>query len=48
MTEGGPRKLGSGSLDAGGSRGPGTAALLAAAIASGNPMGLIVSSGVKV
>lgn len=47
VMEQGLRKLGSGTLDAGGSKGPGTAAPLAVAIASGNPVGLIVSSGVK-
>ena len=48
VTERGLRKLGSGTLDTGGSKGPGTAVPLAVALASGNPVGLIVSSGVKV
>jgi hypothetical protein len=48
MTEQGLRKLGSGTLDAGGSKSPGAAVPLGVAIASGNPVGLIVSSGVKV
>jgi hypothetical protein len=41
------RKLGSGTVDAGGSKTPGVAAPLAAAVASGNPLGLIVSGGMK-
>jgi Domain of unknown function (DUF4410) len=48
MTAQGPRKLGSGKVEAGGSKGPGAAAPLAVAIATGNPLGLIVSSGMKV
>jgi hypothetical protein len=48
MTAQGLRKLGSGTVDAGGSKGPGAAAPLAVAVASGNPVGLIVSSGMKV
>ena len=48
MTAQGLRKLGSGTLDSGGSKGPGTAVPLGVAIATGNPVGLIVSSGVKV
>ena len=48
MTPQGLRKLGSGSTDSGGSKGPGAAAPAAVAIATGNPVGLIVSSGVKV
>ena len=48
LTEQGLRKLGSGTLDSGGNKGPGTAVPLAVALASGNPVGLIVSSGVKV
>ncbi len=48
VTAQGMRKLGSGSLDSGGSKGPGTAASLGVAIATGNPVGLIVSSGMKV
>jgi hypothetical protein len=48
VTTQGLRKLGSGTLDSGGSKGPGTAASLGVAIATGNPVGLIVSSGVKV
>jgi len=47
MTDRGLRKLGSGTVDAGGSKTPGVAAPLAAAIASGNPLGLIVSGGMK-
>lgn len=48
MTAQGLRKLGSGKVEAGGSKGPGVAAPLAVAVASGNPLGLIVSSGMKV
>jgi hypothetical protein len=48
MTDQGLRKLGSGTLDAGGSKGPGAALGLATLIASGNPAGLIVSTGLKV
>ena len=48
MTAQGLRKLGSGNLDSGGSKGPGTAVPLGVALATGNPVGLIVSSGVKV
>ena len=48
MTAQGLRKLGSGTVDSGGSKAPGTALPLAVAIASGNPLGLIVSSGMKV
>jgi hypothetical protein len=47
MTAQGLRKLGSGTVDTGGSKTPGVAAPLAIAIASGNPLGLIVSGGVK-
>jgi hypothetical protein len=48
MTDQGLRKLGSGTLDSGGSKGPGAALGLATLIASGNPAGLIVSTGLKV
>ena len=48
MTAQGPRKLGSGAVESGGSKTPGAAAPLAVAIATGNPLGLIVTSGVKV
>jgi Domain of unknown function (DUF4410) len=48
MTAQGLRKLGSGTVDSGGSKGPGAAAPLALAVATGNPLGLIVSSGLKV
>ena len=48
MTARGLRKLGSGTVDSGGSKGPGAAVPLAVAIASGNPLGLIVSTGLKV
>lgn len=48
MTDHGLRKLGSGDVDAGGSKSPGTAFSLASAVATGNPVGLIVSSAVKI
>jgi hypothetical protein len=48
LTEQGLRKLGSGSLDAGGSKGPGAALGVAGLVATGNPAGLIISSGIKV
>jgi hypothetical protein len=48
MTANGLRKLGSGTVDSGGSKGPGAAAPAAVAIATGNPVGLIVSSGMKI
>ncbi len=48
MTERGLQRLGSGEVDAEGSKSPGEAAPLAIALASGNPVGLIVSTAVKV
>ena len=48
MTAQGLRKLGSGKVKSGGSKGPGAAASLAVAVATGNPLGLIVSTGMKV
>ena len=48
MTANGLRKLGSGDVNSGGSKGPGTAVGLAAFIATANPVGLIVSTGTKV
>jgi hypothetical protein len=48
MTERGLRKLGSGTVESGGSKGPGTAAPAAVAIATGNPIGLIVTGGMKI
>jgi hypothetical protein len=48
MTTQGLRKLGGGALDSAGSKTPGGAVGVAALIATGNPVGLIVSSGVKV
>jgi hypothetical protein len=48
MTDQGLRKLGSGTVDAGGNKTPGMAAPAMLAIASGNPLGLIVSTGMKV
>jgi hypothetical protein len=44
----GPRKLGSGTVEAGGSKGPGAALGVATFLATANPAGLIVSSGMKV
>jgi hypothetical protein len=48
MTAQGLRKLGSGTVEAGGGKGPGAAVPLAVAVATANPLGLIVSSGIKV
>jgi len=48
MTEQGLRKLGSGEVSAGGAKGPGAAVPAAVAVATANPIGLIVSSAVKV
>lgn len=48
MTAQGPRKLGSGTVDSGGSKGPGAALGVAGLIATGNPAGLIISTGMKV
>ena len=48
MTDQGLRKLGSGTVDSGGNKTPGMAAPAMLAIASGNPLGLIISGGVKV
>lgn len=44
----GLRKLGSGTVDAGGGKGPGAALGAAAFIATANPAGLIVSGGMKI
>ena len=48
MTAQGLRKLGSGSTDAGGSKGPGGAVGLVTLLATHNPAGLIISGGMKV
>jgi len=48
MTAHGLRKLGSGSVDAGGNKTPGAALGVAALIATANPAGLIISTGMKV
>jgi hypothetical protein len=48
MTPQGLREIGSGTLDSGGSKGPGAALGLATLLATGNPAGLIVSSGLKI
>ncbi len=48
VTAQGLRKLGSGTVDAGGSKGPGVALGVTGLIATANPAGLIVSSGMKV
>ena len=48
MTDRGLRKLGSGTVDAGGSKSPGAAMAVAGAVATGNPAGLIISTGMKV
>jgi hypothetical protein len=44
----GLRKLGSGTVDSGGSKGPGAAVGVAGLVATGNPAGLIISTGMKV
>jgi hypothetical protein len=48
VTPEGLRKLGAGTVESGGSKTPGAALPAAVAIASGNPVGLIVSSGLKI
>lgn len=48
VTPQGLRKLGSGDLDAKGNKTPGTAVGLATLVATHNPLGLIVSTGMKV
>ncbi|MBZ0167928.1 MAG: hypothetical protein K8F29_00625 [Kofleriaceae bacterium] len=48
MTAQGLRKLGSGTVEVGGGTGLGAAPPLAVLVATGNPLGLIVSSGIKV
>jgi hypothetical protein len=48
MTANGLRKIGSGDLNAGGDKTPGSAVGLAGLIATANPAGLIVSGGMKV
>jgi Domain of unknown function (DUF4410) len=48
MTKSGLRKLGSGTADTSGSQSPGAALGVAGAIATGNPAGLIISTGMKV
>lgn len=48
MTTTGLRKLGSGTVDAGGGKSPGAAVGLATFIATANPAGLIIGSAVKV
>ena len=48
MTATGLRKLGSGTVDAKGSKGPGAALGAAGWLVTGNPIGLVVSGGMKV
>jgi hypothetical protein len=48
MTPQGLRKLGSGTVDAGGAKSPGAALGVVGLIATANPAGLIVSTGMKV
>lgn len=48
MTKDGLRKLGSGEVQAGGSKTPGAALGAATLIATANPLGLIVSTGMKI
>jgi hypothetical protein len=47
MTSQGLRKLGSGTVDSGGSKGPGASLGVIGLIATGNPVGLVVSGGMK-
>ena len=47
MTDHGLREVGSGTLDTSASKSPGAAVPLAVAVATKNPLGLIVSTGVK-
>lgn len=47
MTDRGLRKLGSGTVDSAGSKGPGAVVPIAVTIATANPIGLIVSGAVK-
>lgn len=48
MTPQGLRKLGGGTVAAGGSKSPGAALGVAGVIATGNPLGLILSTGMKI
>ena len=48
MTDRGLRRLGEGVVESEGGKGPGVVAPLAVAIASGNPIGLAVSSTAKI
>jgi hypothetical protein len=48
MTATGLRRIGSGDINAGGNKTPGAALGAVTLVASGNPAGLIISSGVKV
>ena len=48
VTAQGPRKLGSGTVDSGGSKAPGAILGVAGLAATGNPAGLIISTGIKV
>ncbi len=48
MTDQGLRKLGSSTMDSGGSKGPGTALGATSFLVTANPAGLIISSGLKV
>jgi hypothetical protein len=47
MTAEGLRKLGSGTVDAGGAKGPGASLGVAGLLVTGNPVGLVVSGGMK-
>jgi hypothetical protein len=47
MTANGPRLLGSGEVQDGGTKGPGLAVPLAVTIATANPIGLVVGGAVK-
>ena len=47
MTEHGLRELGSGTIDSGGTKGPGLIVPLAVTVATANPIGLVVMGGAK-
>jgi hypothetical protein len=47
VTDRGLRRLGSGTVESGGSKSPGMAVPAAVAVATANPVGLIISTGVK-
>jgi hypothetical protein len=48
MTASGPRKLGTGTLDAGGAKNPGGALGVGMLLLTGTPLGLVVSTGANI